>query len=142
MELLIRVVDKPLTGKQAIDCQRTRAGDVIVFQPDGWGWGIEEMANPDWRILRVADLKSVDAEALAASELPLALDDKLIQKRQFTIDLASLDLAEGGRVLAKRTAKNGIADTTVSLANLVAARSLKPRLVDANVIGPASASIG
>ncbi len=53
-ELLVRVVDKapPSTS---------RRGDVIAVQPDGWPWGRMEMANPDWRLVKLPHVSVEDA---------------------------------------------------------------------------------
>ena len=47
-ELLVRVHDK-INEDFYLNCQCTKRGDVIVARPDGWPWGKEELANPDWR---------------------------------------------------------------------------------------------
>lgn len=50
-ELLLRVVDKPLSGDLKTDVMRTMRGDVITVQKDGWKWSPRELNNPAWRII-------------------------------------------------------------------------------------------
>jgi hypothetical protein len=54
MELLIFVADNG----------RWKAGDVVVACPDGHEWGREELANPEWRVVR-ADIIQTMADVLA-----------------------------------------------------------------------------
>lgn len=50
-ELLVRVIDK-INDDFYLNCMCSKRGDVISLQADGWGWGKEELANPDWRIIK------------------------------------------------------------------------------------------
>lgn len=143
MELLVRIVDKPRSGKADVDAQRTTAGDVIAALPDGHIWGREEVRNPEWRIIRVPGMQRAEAEALTAPELPEAFaPNRLLRKRQTTIDIEQLDIMEGGAILADRSATPKGIDAVVSPANFRACRSLKPKLTDPRFIGPRTGVIG
>ena len=68
MELLIRVVDKPV--EEGVDSVTQFArGDVIAVMPDGHAWSVRERTNPHWRILSIPDLLRAEADALLAPEL-------------------------------------------------------------------------
>lgn len=60
MELLIRTVDKASAENAS------KRGDVIVFQPDGFGWSAPERSNPEWVIV-TAQITEVEADALTES---------------------------------------------------------------------------
>lgn len=91
-ELLVRVVDK-VNEDFYLNCQCTKRGDVIVVQPDGWGWGLEELKNPDWRIIVMPELSLAEAEAMLAPELPVdpLNPSKTLQRRAFKFDLSTLE---------------------------------------------------
>lgn len=128
MELLIRIVDKTLSGNAEIDAQRTRAGDVIVVMPDGHIWGTEEILNPDWRIVRVPGLSQAEALSLVSPETATAFGDtRRLRKRQMSVDLEQLDIMEGGTILSSRTATPRNVDAVVSHANFRSCYGLKPR---------------
>lgn len=143
MELLIRIIDKPRSGDVALDSGRTTAGDVIAVKPDGHIWGTMEVANPEWRIVRIPGLPQAEADALEAPELPESfVPNRLLRKRQFTIDIEQLDILAGGELLAERKATPKGVDCVISREMLQACRSLKPKLTDPRIIGPRSRSIG
>lgn len=87
MELLVRTKDKIGTTPE-LCAQCTKRGDVIVAMPDGHNWGTKEIANPDWRIIRVPDLGDSRAKALVAAE-PLGLSPHP-RKRGMRLDLDAL----------------------------------------------------
>lgn len=90
-ELLIRVVDK-VNEDFYLNCQCTKRGDVVVAQPDGWAWGLEELKNPDWRIVVMPELSLGDAQAMLAPELDKdpKSPSKTLQRRAFKFDLDAL----------------------------------------------------
>lgn len=137
MELLIRIIDKPKSGNATVDSQRTTAGDVIAFAPDGHIWGKEEVRNPEWRIVRVPGLLLADAEAMTAPELPESFSpNRLLRKRQFKLDIEQLDIMSGGELLADRKATPKGCDCVISREMLKSSRSLKATLTDPRIIGP------
>lgn len=89
MELLIRVVDKPV--EEGVDSVTQFArGDVIAVMPDGHAWSVRERTNPHWRILSIPDLLRAEADALLAPELdPDGLKLKTRRRRQ-SFDMSAL----------------------------------------------------
>lgn len=94
-ELLIRTVNKPLTGNPDIDRHRTMRGSVVVIVPDGHTWGSQDIANPDWMILR---LPGVSPELLAQfvgsdagyGSRDAELASRTLRRRAFRLDLVAL----------------------------------------------------
>lgn len=138
MQLLVRVVSK--TSKDPVkDAQLTKAGDVICFKPDGEEWGIQELKNPDWRIIQVPGMTEEEAIALTSPELPPTLDKQypLLRRRAMRLDLDQLDALAAGKILAARDEQkvdpkiptDGKA-ATVAKESILAAASLKPALED------------
>lgn len=137
MELLIRIIDKPKSGNIAVDSSRTTTGDVIAFASDGHIWGREEVRNPDWRIVSVPGMLRVEAEAMIGTELPESFSpNRLLRKRQFTLDIEQLDILSGGELLADRKANPKGHDCVIGLGMLRSCRSLKAKLTDPRIIGP------
>lgn len=60
--MLIRVHNKTAGKDVYEDVQRTKRGDIITVQPDGWEWSREEQTAPYWRILKVPTLTKQEAE--------------------------------------------------------------------------------
>lgn len=119
-ELLVRIVDKT-NDDPYLDVRCTKRGDVITVQPDGWAWGKEELANPEWRIVKIA-ASVAECLQFLSPELPQsATPDRMIRKRAFKFDLEKLDAG------------------TTDLAEL---KVTKSRLVDPNVIGDDKRIIG
>ena len=79
MEALIRIIDK---GPDE-DC--SKAGDVICICPDGWQWSPAELANPDWRIVRVNILQTQADAFLSRANNPLVK-----RRRVWTINFSKL----------------------------------------------------
>lgn len=121
-ELLVRVRSKPLTGNVAVDCQRTRRGDVIVAMPDGHSWSHEERTNPEWVIVRVPGMTVKEGTALASHEptgrphKPRGKVRRHFHKRLFSLDLDALIGPDDGRRSS---------DVTVLLSALRSAKSAK-----------------
>ncbi len=124
-ELLVRVVDKPLSGKPEVDCHRTRRGDVIVAQADGAGWGTGELTSPDWVILSVPGMSLEEGLALTVGDPVDASTTRFPHKRLFRLDLDALGVAQGRDRVRQQ----------VSVQQVRAARARKPSIVDPNVIG-------
>lgn len=102
-ELLVRVVDKVGATPES-DAHCTKAGDVIAVKPDGWSWGNEERANPDWVILQ---LPGVPVESLRTMlEEERSQEGVLLRKRIRRLDLSTSVMQEvlsaGERVVKLR----------------------------------------
>ncbi len=83
-------VPTPSTGQLAALPKRF---DVITVQPDGWRWGVEELANPWFRVLAWPAAVAADALSLLSPLAP-AVDRNMIpttywQYRGFYVDLSS-----------------------------------------------------
>jgi len=67
--------------------------DVITVQPDGWRWGLEELAHPWFRVLAWPAASRADAHTLLSPLLP-AVDSNMTpttcwQYRGFYLDLSN-----------------------------------------------------
>ena len=109
MEILIRVVDK------GPDEDHSKAGDVIAVCPDGWQWSAAELANPDWRIIRVPILQAQADAFLSRANNPLVK-----RRREWTIDLSRLPNP------ARFTGTRSQGIITMTRAQVVAAAVKKP----------------
>lgn len=94
-ELLVRVVDKTHPDP-VFDTKLSKRGDVIAVQPDGWRWGVEEVANLDWRIVCVPGVDPEDLSGLLASEPETNPNapSRMLQLRAFKLDLDHGDVAD------------------------------------------------
>lgn len=108
MELLIRIVDKVNPTSAELDSKCMKAGDVIAIKPGGSDWGVQEILNPEWRIIRVPGLSQAEIDALLAPELPPTLDEEypLLRKRAMKLDLDALDIKENGDIKKVKVAKD------------------------------------
>jgi hypothetical protein len=90
-ELLVRVVDKINTDFY-LNTKCTKRGDVIVVRPDGWAWGSQELANPEWMILRLPKVPIEEAEAMLGSEKHTdpTHPSKTLQRRAVKLDVDRL----------------------------------------------------
>jgi hypothetical protein len=94
-EFLIRITDKPGATSNNL---RSRAGDVITIQPDGWVWSEKELTSNFWRIVRIPGLK-VDAandwldSKFSLTELENDGSPKLLARRKNYIDFSLLPAA-------------------------------------------------
>lgn len=95
-EILIRVRDK-VSDDFYLNCQCTKRGDVIAVCPDGWGWGTEELSNPDYRIIKT-DLAEEEALLFLADEKDIdsSQPSKTLQKRRFKVDLDNAEINNAG----------------------------------------------
>lgn len=113
MELLVRVVDRgPRNDDPTIDCKLTVAGDVIVYKPDGLDWGLEEIKNPEYRIIHVPDMSEELAQSLVAEEIPTnaKVPSKVLQRRGMRLDIVQLDALEAGKILIDKAIKSSVVD--------------------------------
>lgn len=106
MELLVNIIDNTDNDIYR-DCKLLKAGDVIWYAKDGHSWGIEEVKNPNWRIISVPDMSEDQAISLISPELPPDLDKehKLLQLRGMKLDLIPLDTKVNGKIFADATQK-------------------------------------
>lgn len=95
-ELLMMVVDKTHSDP-SVDPRCFKRGMVICVQPDNWPWGLEELRNPDWRILRVPKADPDDLLGLTAEE-PFTDTKNLTprKRRAFRLDLEAAEIDKAG----------------------------------------------
>lgn len=148
MQLLVRVVDKINPKDPVKNAQLTKAGDVIVYKPDGQEWGTEELNNPDWRIIHVPDMTEEHAISLVSSELPVDLHNPshMLQRRAMKLDIKKLDNMSDGKLLGPRQVHGLMKahpNTPVfAIADILKHQTLKPSLPDHTKIGPPDTVIG
>jgi hypothetical protein len=88
-EVLIRVVDKVNPTDPAKDQLCFKAGDVIHVAPDGWGWGSEEVTNPDWRIVKLPGFDPALLADLLESQTVVQGDvTHIVRKRAKCLDVS------------------------------------------------------
>ncbi len=135
-ELLVRVVDKTNIDSPYLDAKCLKRGDVVVVAENGWAWSVEELRNPDWRIVKIPNFSVLAAAAFLGLELDLDPEQPslVLRRRAFALNLAGLPanwaawVADSTRVAPTRT-------LNVTEAQALALKLAKVRLVDPNVIG-------
>lgn len=137
-ELLLLIANNNNTDPY-LDCKRLKRGDVVVVQPDGWGWSSEEQINCDWRIIKLPGIAEDLLSAFIAPELPVdpLNPGKMLQLRGFKIDvddtLTRLPQAAKNYLLDnKRTSPSYTFNIT--LAQILALKLTKPPLADPNIL--------
>lgn len=149
MQLLVRVVDK-VSADRVKNLILTKRGDVIAVKDDGETWGLQELLNPEWQIISVANLPVAQAQALLTPELPpQGKPTAPVAKRFFRVDLDALGIAplDAKGTPPPRTATFDkdqlvVPDGSALPIPIAAATSQKPATVDPSVIGPSGDVIG
>src|SRR5580765_5845317 len=126
-----------MQDRQGADIYHTtklaQRGDVIVVQPDGWGWTLAEQTDP-FTVVVVPDAAVTDLESFLSPEMPQpGNEDALwwettntLQFRGFKVDVDAYVPPSGG-VLSS--------GTTVPLDDVLALKVQKPPVDDPAVIG-------
>lgn len=116
MELLVRIVDR---SEAESDSKR---GDVIAVQPDGWAWTDAERTNPDWLIIKVANLLATDRDTMVstAQQFPAGR----FRRREWGLDFSGAPLP--GRFDHPRRQES----VTITRVALVSFLARKPALVN------------
>lgn len=81
-EMLVIVVDV-VHSDFYLNCRCHKRADVIAAQADGWRWGIVELTDPRFRIIKVFGYDVPTAQGFCVSE-PLS---KTCQARQYKLDI-------------------------------------------------------
>lgn len=85
MEILVAVV---ATGP-AID--HIQAGEVISIHPDGWGWSVAELENPNWHIISAPILGShASTLMMDHTRSDLRVGGKMYPRKKHLIDISKL----------------------------------------------------
>lgn len=74
MELLIYMQSGNKADDTTQGIQWPNPGDLIVANPDGWPWGVQELALSCFRILRVLD-SDLTLQTLLGPQLPANVQD-------------------------------------------------------------------
>lgn len=94
-EVLIRVYDKVNAGDAVLDRQASKAGDIIAVQPDDWGWTAKELANPDWRVVKLPGIDPatwadmLEPDVLTVDNGDGTTRDILVRRRKKWIDIVA-----------------------------------------------------
>lgn len=136
-EVLLRVVDK-VSDDPYRDAKLTKRGDVITVQPDGWNWGAQELADPNWRILKLPNVPQATAEGFLGPEVDTdpANPSLVLQRRAFRFNVDSTAIPAG--VLAwlnDATRAEPTRTINFTAAQFVAFKQAKARRQDPAVIG-------
>ncbi len=131
MEILLVIVDKKNPNSVHLDNQCPKAGDVLAVNPDGFAWGKEELANPDWRIVGVPDLTTAQAAALVAHEPGDPATNRMVRSRGNRLNLDLLTPNESSALRGPRSVKLSL--TSARVAELL---TVKQPVSDPHVVGP------
>jgi len=110
-EILLRVVDKVNLEDAVRNRQASKAGDVIAVQLDGWNWGTDELANPEWRIVKLPGLAESDFNDMLVSDtLEAQGKSTIMRKRRKAVDLSGAfaqSLIASGHVITIPATQHG-----------------------------------
>lgn len=86
-ELLIIAYDTPHPDP-ITDTKRYKAGDVVIVQPDGFEWGVQERINPLFRILKLPNVPVPEGEGFLGPQLDQdpVVKSRMLLRRAFHID--------------------------------------------------------
>ena len=135
-ELLIRTVDKPLSGDPCVDRHRAMRGCVIAIMPDGFQWSERARTASHWRIVRLPGVSPHLLSQLTAPDLGYGDEDaeklnRVARRWATKIDLPAL-LAK----LADAKTRADIETRPVrALAEILAVKIDAPVLQDPAIIG-------
>lgn len=131
-EMLVMAVDK-FNPDPYLDAKQYKRGDVVCVQPDGWGWGKEELANPLFRIIKVPGVSVADALVFAESEVDIdpLNPSRMLQARVHKLDLDALPDPHGQ--VADHRRRNPLHKVNVSKSGLLAFKQRKAPIPDPNV---------
>jgi hypothetical protein len=120
-ELLVRVIDKVNADDPYLDVQCTKRGDVIVAVPDGWEWGRAELADPQYRIVKLPLVPLAVGESFLGREFNTnpSAPSRMLQRRAFRLDVDALPADAA----------------TMTADELLAIKVRKPKRPDPNIVG-------
>lgn len=93
MDILFRTKDKVNQNDETLDVKCLKRGDVVVVVPDDHNWGEQELANPDWRIVKAPNLSEADTADFTDPEDDFDADP-MSQRRKWMIDLDNINLTQ------------------------------------------------
>lgn len=121
-EVLIRIREKPGIRADLLPMNFNR-GDVVVVCPDNWPWSVEELTNPDWRIIALPLIseKQLEQFILPRTRVTPLGDREITRKRNAKINLDDLTLPLAFRVwLANDARTNPIRSINLTAVQLLA----------------------
>lgn len=88
-EFLVRIQDKSNLADAYLDAKCLKRGDIVTIQPDGWSWGLAEINNPEWRILKFPMISIKDSQPFMAPEFDTdpANPSYVLRRRGFAINI-------------------------------------------------------
>jgi hypothetical protein len=114
-------------------------GDVIVVQPDGWGWTLAEQTDP-FTVVVVPDAAVTDLESFLSPEMPQpGNEDALWWETTNTLQFRGFKVDVDAYVPPGGVLRSG---TSVPLDDVMALKVQKPPVDDPAVIGDSSKVIG
>lgn len=154
-EILLRVVDKINDSDFYLNCQCTKRGDVIVAKPDGWAWGVEELSNPDWRIVKFPIANKVNHDLMLAElgamltperDIDPTRPSRTLQRRAFHLDLAHVSIPPALRAFLLDGSRNASVFVVTALPAALRAlvsgiKVVRPPISDPAIIGSGSPAI-
>lgn len=134
-EILIIAKDTPHPDP-VIDTKRYKSGDVVVAMDDGWQWGVEELTNPLFRIVKLPNIPLAEAEAFLGGQKDSdpAHPSRMLQRRAFGIDFSSLPKAVTNW-WSDDTRATPILTSNITVAQFRALKKQKAVLSDPAIIG-------
>lgn len=136
-EVLLRVADKTNADPYK-DAKCLKRGDVVVVCADGWAWGVDELALPFWRVLKLPNVTVVQAETFLGPEFDSdpANPSRVLRRRAVLLDMDNSTIPAGLKAWLlddTRVAPTRIANFTPS--QFLALKKSKTPLTDPAVIG-------
>ena len=90
-EFLLRVHDKKHAetepDKPYLDVKLMQRGDIVECRDNGWPWSHLERSEPFWRIVKIPQMSLEEGQTYLAREPGNKLLNKMLQKRQFKLNL-------------------------------------------------------
>lgn len=147
-EIAVVVVDT-ISSDFYQDCMCYKAGDIIEVLPDGWSWGVEDLRNPNWRILKFPGVPVTAFTQFTTPQIPTDPKNpsKTLLRRAVRFVYSALDSTNwaSSHPAGVVTFKNFIADSTRQTQTLTVPTALtqelatmtfvKPLVADPTIIG-------
>jgi hypothetical protein len=136
-EFLLRVVDKVNTDP-VLNTKCTKRGDVIVVQEDGWAWGLRELTDPQYRLLRVPAMSLSEARTFVAEEQDVnpQAPSRMLLRRAFKLDIDHPIVPIPVKAwLADATRATPLLVLNLNISIVRGLKVLKPSIPDPQIIG-------
>lgn len=135
-ELLVRTVDKPLTGDPYVDRHRSGRGCVIAIAPDGHPWSEAERTAAYWRIVKLPGVAPSLLSQFSAPDLGYGILENEKLNRVLRRWAARLDLDALDALLADPVKRAEIAaQPGRALSHALSVMRARPVLADPALLG-------